>query len=82
MGEQVGLESGEEGGDFFFQGRAEADNLTPQERGFKDGLLQGVLPLTQWTSAHLALFTAAELRDIGDTRVFVILQIVTPIAST
>ncbi len=53
---------------FSRQGRAEADNLTPQERGFKDGLLQGVLPLTQWTSAHLALFTAAELRDIGDTR--------------
>ena len=50
------------------QGRAEAENLTVQERGFKDGLLQGVLPLTQWTSAHLALFTAAELRDIGDTR--------------
>ena len=42
--------------------------MTPQERGFKDGLLQGVLPLTQWTSAQLALFTAAELRDIGDTR--------------
>ena len=42
--------------------------MTPQERGFKEGLQQGVLPLTQWTSAHLALFTAAELRDIGDTR--------------
>ena len=52
----------------FRQGRAEADYLTVQERGFKDGLLQGVLPLTQWSSAHLALFTAAELRDLGDTR--------------
>ena len=30
--------------------------------------MQGVLPLTQWSSAHLALFTAAELRDLGDTR--------------
>ena len=29
------------------QGRAEADNLTAQKRGFKDGLLQGVIPLTQ-----------------------------------
>jgi hypothetical protein len=29
------------------QGRAEADNLTAQERRFKDGLLQGVIPLTQ-----------------------------------
>ena len=53
---------------FSRQGRAEADNLTPQERGFKEGLQQGVLPLTQWTSAHLALFTAAELRDVGDSR--------------
>ncbi len=50
------------------QGRAEADNLSVQERGFKDGLLQGVLPLTQWTSAHLALFSAAELRELGYTR--------------
>ena len=53
---------------FSRQGRAEADNLTPQERGFKEGLQQGVLPLTQWTSAHLALFTAAELRDVGYSR--------------
>ena len=37
---------------FSRQGRAEADNLTPQERGFKEGLLQGVLPLTKWTSAR------------------------------
>ena len=50
------------------QGRAEAENLTVQERGFKDGLLQDILPMTQWTSAHLALFTAAELRVLGDTR--------------
>jgi hypothetical protein len=52
----------------FRQVRAEADNLTAQERGFKDGLLQGVIPLTQWSSAHLALFTAAELRNLRDTR--------------
>ena len=50
------------------QGRVEADNLTAQERGFKDGLLQGVIPRTQWSSAHLALFTATELRNLGDTR--------------
>ncbi len=50
------------------QGRAEADNLTAQERGFEDGLLQGVISLTQWSSAHLSLFTAAELRNLGDTR--------------
>ena len=53
---------------FSRQGRAEADILTAQECDFKNGLLQGVIPPTQWTSAHLALFTAAELRDIGDTR--------------
>ncbi len=53
---------------FSRQGRAEAANLTVQKRGFKDGLVKGVLPLTQWSSAHLALFTAAELRDLGDTK--------------
>ena len=53
---------------FSRQGRAEADNLTTQERDFKNGLLQGVIPPTQWTSAHLALFSAAELRELGNTR--------------
>ena len=26
------------------------------------------IPIMQWTSAHLAVFSAAELRAIGDTR--------------
>ncbi len=52
------------------QGRAESDNLTAQERDIKNGLLQGALrdPMSQWTSAHLALFTAVEFKDLGDTR--------------
>ena len=50
------------------QGRAELDALTAQERDINQGLMQGAIPLSQWTSAHLALFTAAELRDLGDPR--------------
>ena len=50
------------------QGRAELDTLTAQERDIKQSLLQGALPMSQWTSVHLALFTAAERKDLDDIR--------------
>jgi hypothetical protein len=42
--------------------------LSAQERDIKQGLMQGPLPMSQWTSANLALFTAAELMSLGGTR--------------
>ena len=50
------------------KGRAEVDALTAQERDIKQGLMQGAILMSQWSSAHLALLSAAELREIGDTR--------------
>ena len=46
----------------------EFDTLTTQERDIKQGLKQGAILISQWPSAHLALFLTMELREIGDTR--------------
>jgi hypothetical protein len=49
------------------QGRAELGTLTAQEREIKNGLMHGAFIMSQWSPAYLALFSAAELRTIGDT---------------
>jgi hypothetical protein len=52
------------------QGRTdlELDTLTSQEGEIKDVLMPGAILMSQRSSAHLALFSAVELRAIGDTR--------------
>ncbi len=52
------------------RGRAvlETSSLTVQEHDIKNGLMQGAILMSQWSSAHLALFSAAELREIGDKK--------------
>ncbi len=49
------------------QGRAKLDTLTAIERDIKNGLMQGALPMVVGPSA-VALFSAAELRELGITR--------------
>ena len=48
--------------------RAARGSLTAEECAEKACLLQGLSPIAQWSPAQWALFSNAELTDIGNTR--------------
>ena len=48
--------------------RAAHGSLTAEECAEKASLMQGVLPIAQWSPAQWALFSKAELTEIGNSR--------------
>ncbi len=48
--------------------RAAQDSLSADERAQKSSLQQGSVPMSKWSPAQRALFSKAELIDIGNTR--------------